>query len=152
MFINNINKKYNLFCYYMQVIIIYRHNIQDDIFWPSSDWPTPWPETTSYKKLIQFLEAGLKQRKPNTGYVTQCLFTPNLKYILRYFYLNLQKCCYPLNIVLPKWINNQVAGNEHGVNVIIADFINMKEFNFCDNVIRLNYKYLDKNTHDFIRE
>jgi len=100
------------------------------------------------------LECGLKQRKPNTGYVTQCLFTPDVKYILRYFYLNLQKCCCPLNIVLPKWINNQRAGYEHGVNVIIADFIDMKKFNFCEIVIQLNYKYLNiiKNAHDFVSE
>lgn len=124
------------------MIIIYRHNIEDKIFWSSSHWPTPWPQTTSYKKLIKFLECGLKQRKQNAGYVTQCLFTPDVKYILRYFYLNLQKCCCPLNIVLPKWINNQKTGHKHGVNVIIADFINMKEFNFCDIVIKLNYKYL----------
>jgi len=98
------------------------------------------------------LEYGLKQRKPNIGYVTQCLFTPDVKYILRYFYLNLQKCCCPLNIVLPKWINNQRAGYDHGVNVIIADFIDMKGFNFSEIVIQLNYKYLNiiKNPHDFV--
>ncbi|VVC40810.1 Phosphatidylinositol-specific phospholipase C, X domain,PLC-like phosphodiesterase, TIM beta/alpha-barrel [Cinara cedri] len=127
-----------------QVIIIYRHNnIKDDIFWPSSHWPTPWPQTTSYKKLIHFLECGLKQRKQNAGYVTQCLFTPDIKFILRYFYLNLQTCCYPLNIKLPTWIINQKAGSDHGVNVIIADFINTYGFNFCDIVIQLNYKYLN---------
>lgn len=129
--------------YYLQVIIIYRHNnVQDDIFWKSSHWPTPWPQTTSYKKLIQFLERGLKQRKQNAGYVTQCLFTPGVKFILRYFYLNLQTCCYPLNNKLPTWITNQKAGYNHGVNVIIADFINTRGFNFCDTVIQLNYKYL----------
>lgn len=125
------------------MIIIYRHNIKDEIFWPSSYWPTPWPQTTSYIKLISFLESGLQQRKQNAGYVTQCLFTPNVKYILRYFYLNLQQCCCPLNIILPKWINNQRAGYKHGVNVLIADFINMTEFNFCNIVIQLNYKYLN---------
>lgn len=125
------------------MIIIYRHNIQERIFWPASHWPTPWPETTSYSKLITFLECGLKQRKPNAGYVTQCLFTPDVKYILRYFYLNLQKCCFPLNNLLPKWISNQKAGCKQGVNVVIADFIHTKGFSFCDTVIKLNYKYLE---------
>lgn len=125
------------------MIIIYRHNIQDEIFWPASRWPTPWPQTTSYKKLITFLECGLKQRKQNKGYVTQCLFTPDVKYILRHINLNLRTCCHPLNILLPKWINNQKAGYKHGVNVIIADFINMDGFNFCNIVIKLNYKYLN---------
>lgn len=105
-------------------------------------WPTPWPQTTSYKRLIEFLECGLKQRKKDAGYVTQCLFTPDIKYILRYFNSNLLICCHPLNIILPKWINNQKAGCKHGVNVIIADFINMNGFNFCDIVIQLNYEYL----------
>lgn len=130
------------FFYYFQVIIIYRYNIQDNKFWPSSSWPTPWPQTTSYKKLIKFLKCGLQNRKHNAGYVTQCLFTPDVKYILRYFNLNLQTCCHPLNIMLPKWINKQKSGCEHGVNVIIADFINMEGFYFCDIVICLNYKYL----------
>lgn len=124
------------------MIIIYRHNIQDDRFWPSSYWPTPWPQTTSYKYLIQFLESGLKQRKQNAGYVTQCLFTPDVKFIMRYFYLNLQTCCLPLNNFLPNWITNQKSGHKHGVNVIIADFISMNGFNFCNIVIQLNYKHL----------
>jgi len=133
------------------VIIIYRHS-QDDIFWPSSYWPTPWPQTTSYKKLIEFLECGLKKRKQNAGYVTQCLFTPDVKFIMRNFYLNLQSCCRPLNIEIPKWINNQKSGYEHGVNVIIADFINSNGFNFCDIVVHLNYKCLktSKYTHGFV--
>lgn len=137
------------------MIIVYRYTIQDDnIFWPSSYWPTPWPQTTSYKSLIQILERGLKNRKPNTGYVTQCLFTPNVKYILRHFYSNLQKCCLPLNDVLPQWINNQKSGKKHGVNVIIADFINTNGFNFSDIVIGLNYKYLNtvKYTRDIVFE
>lgn len=124
------------------MIIVYRHDVQDEIFWPSSCWPTPWPQTTSYKKLIHILECDLKQRKQNAGYVTQCLFTPDVMYILKYFYSNLQQCCLPLNIMLPEWINNQKAGHKHGVNVIIADFINTNGFDFCDIVIRLNYKYL----------
>lgn len=124
------------------MIIIYRHSIQDNIFWPSLRWPTPWPQTTSYKKLITFLECGLKHRKQSTGYVTQCLFTPDVKYILRHINSNLQCCCHPLSILLPKWINNQKTGYKYGVNVIIADFINMNGFNFCNIVIKLNYKYL----------
>lgn len=88
------------------------------------------------------MECGLKQRKNDAGYVTQCLITPDIKYILRHFYSNLQSCCHSLNIILPKWIHNQKAGCKHGVNVIIADFINMNGLNFCDIVIQLNYKYL----------
>lgn len=134
------------------MIIVYRHTIQDDIFWPSSRWPTPWPQTTSLKKLICTLEYGLKHRTQNAGYVTQCLFTPDVKYILRHFFSNLQKCCRPLNIAIPTWINKQKAANRHGVNVIIADFINLNGFDFCDIVIRLNYKYLNviKYTHSVV--
>lgn len=128
--------------YFFQVIIIYRHNTSSDLFWPSSHWPTPWPQTTSFKILTEFLEHGLILRKPNSGYVTQCLFTPDVKYILRHFYSNLRSCSHSLNVLLPKWIDNQYAGSEHGVNVIIADFINSNGFNFCDIVIKLNYKYL----------
>lgn len=124
------------------MIIIYRHATQDNLFWPSSYWPTPWPETTSFKKLIQFLENGLKERKQNAGYVTQCLFTPDDKYVFRHFYSNLKNCCKSLNILLPKWINDQKSGCNHGVNIIIADFIRMDGFNFCDIVIKLNYKKL----------
>lgn len=71
---------------------------------------------------------------------------------MRYFYSNLQNCCRSLNIAIPKWISKQKIGNEHGVNVIIADFINNNGFNFCDIVVHLNYKCLKtlNNIHGFV--
>ncbi|XP_050523988.1 PI-PLC X domain-containing protein 2 isoform X2 [Daktulosphaira vitifoliae] len=101
-----------------QVIIIYRHEVYDNQLWPSSFWPTPWPQTTSFKKLIKFLDYGLKTRKSNTGYVTQCLFTPDKKFILQHFNLSLQNsCAKPLNAFISSWIELQKVGCRDGVNI-----------------------------------
>lgn len=62
-------------------------------------------------------------------------------FVIRHFFGNLKKsCAVPcLNTVLP-WINDQHPGRYHGVNVIIADFVELNNAVFSKTIIDLNYK------------
>lgn len=131
-----------------QVIVIYRNDIifhvdKDKQLWSGSLWPTFWPDTTSASKLIEYCNRVLSQRGQYFGFVTQCLFTPDTKYVTRHLFSNLYStCARPCNVVMKEWIAAQQPG-EKGVNVIIADFISMDGFDFCSTVIALNNKLLE---------
>lgn len=65
-----------------QLLIVYRYSQVPKEFWPGSCWPTPWPNQIKVKKLEAYLEANIKHRSPNTGYVSQCVLTPPVKFIV----------------------------------------------------------------------
>lgn len=65
-----------------QLLVVYRYAHVSKEFWPSDCWPTPWPNQINVKKLEASLDANLKYRSPNTGYVSQCVLTPPVKYIV----------------------------------------------------------------------
>lgn len=64
-----------------RVIAIYRNDIasEDSKFWPGMRWQTPWPQTTSEKEMIHFLDATLAHRPKHAGFVSQCVLTPDIK-------------------------------------------------------------------------
>lgn len=131
----------------MQVIIIYRcDEIPTNVsgFWPSSKWITLWPNTTDLKFLCSYLTNTLKTRPENTGFVSQCLFTPSTKFITLHILSTLkEKCCIECDLnIKPLWIKNQKCLRPNGVNVVIADFVNLPNFDFCSTVINLNYSSL----------
>lgn len=65
-----------------QLLIIYRKSYVPREFWPSDSWPTPWPNQIDVDKLETYLNEIIKHRSPNTGYVTQCVLTPPVKFIV----------------------------------------------------------------------
>lgn len=66
-----------------QAILIYRnYSDEEEIFWRGSDFRTPWPNTTKIKELMQKLDKGIATRSLNAGYVTQCVLTPDGKFIM----------------------------------------------------------------------
>lgn len=65
-----------------QLLVIYRNSIVPAQFWASDLWPTPWPNQFKIKKLKNYLESSLNYRSPTTGYVTQCVLTPPVKFIV----------------------------------------------------------------------
>lgn len=65
-----------------QLLIIYRYSQVPREFWPSDSWPTPWPNQIEVGKLEAYLNEIIKHRSPNTGYVTQCVLTPPVKFIV----------------------------------------------------------------------
>lgn len=65
-----------------QLLVVYRYAHVPVEFWQGDCWPTPWPNQIDVKKLQVSLEANIKCRSSNTGYVTQCVLTPPIKYIV----------------------------------------------------------------------
>ncbi|XP_017095666.2 PI-PLC X domain-containing protein 2 isoform X1 [Drosophila bipectinata] len=130
-----------------QVVIIYRRcPIPLPLrFWPSFAWPTPWPNKASVKKLQSFLEDSLLSRQPHQGYVSQCLITPTGRYIAFRFFLTLKSTAKKVDKKLEPWIVEQVPGpfevkETPRVNVFLADFVNLKDGQFCNLVLELNSK------------
>lgn len=66
----------------VQLLVIYRYSRVPYEFWNSDCWPTPWPNQISVKKLKAYLDVHIKYRSPNAGFVTQCVLTPPVKFIV----------------------------------------------------------------------
>ncbi|XP_053694842.1 PI-PLC X domain-containing protein 2 [Sabethes cyaneus] len=134
-----------------QVLIVYRSDAcVNDRFWLSQDWPTPWPNEIKVKKLRQYLDESLAQRNPDTGYVSQCVLTPTVRYIVPRFISSLRTtCAKEVDKKLTDWIKMQTPGlfgpdEKPKSNVFLADFIDIKDSNFSKIVIALNKKILDQ--------
>lgn len=66
-----------------QLLVIFRVDARVPLqFWPSDWWPTPWPNQIRVPKLQAFLDESLQQRDAVIGYVTQCVLTPEVNYIV----------------------------------------------------------------------
>lgn len=127
-----------------QVIVIYRNNAArgQPKFWPTEYFPTPWPNTTSVDSMIQFVESGMSSRPKTTGFVSQCILTPDNALVIRHPCGNLEsKCGIPCNRAIIPWLEKQSPG-EKGINIVIADFINMYNFPYSKTIIQLNAKLL----------
>ncbi|XP_030375196.1 PI-PLC X domain-containing protein 2 [Scaptodrosophila lebanonensis] len=130
-----------------QLVLIYRRcpislPVQ---FWPSSSWPTPWPNKASVKKLKEFLENSLLSRQPSQGYVSQCLLTPTGRYIAFRVFSNLKRTAKRVDKELHSWISEQVPGpfdekQPPRANVFLADFVGLKDGQFCNWIVALNNK------------
>lgn len=139
-----------------QVLVIYRYggNVCNQ-FWPSWQWPTPWPDEINTTKLQSFLDDALTKRPPDVGYVSQCVLTPTTSYIVPRFLSSLRRtCAKSVNKNLSKWIAQQnpgpySTGDQPRCNVFLADFIDIESSNFCKLVVDLNSKIIcDTNNTD----
>ncbi|KAJ8924548.1 hypothetical protein NQ315_000696 [Exocentrus adspersus] len=124
-----------------QVITIYRSDAArfgQPLLWPSSTFPTPWPDTVSTDDLFAALDEGIKTRSSAVGFVSQCVLTPSLAFILKNPFSTLKKtCAEDLEAQRLEWINNQSAG-KGGMNIVIADYVNLSNCDFIKAVINLN--------------
>ncbi|XP_055641379.1 PI-PLC X domain-containing protein 3 [Toxorhynchites rutilus septentrionalis] len=136
-----------------QILIVYRSDAcVNDRFWLNQDWPTPWPNEINVKKLRQYLDESLVHRSPDTGYVSQCVLTPDIQYIVPRFMSSLRTTC--AKVVEKKmidWIKLQTPGpftvdEKPRSNVFLADFIDIENSNFCKVVVGLNKKILEQNS------
>lgn len=144
-----------------RVILIYRdYRDADGLFWTANDFRTPWPNTISIAGLEKFLEANVKQRSKSTGHVTQCVLTPDGKFILEKwvneedegeshnYILSLSSlihnlksaCAMPVLQSMTQWIRTRKSGPEEwpGHNIFIADFVDLNEYQFVRAVLSLN--------------
>lgn len=72
-----------------QVICIYRSDAArfgQPLLWPSKSWPTPWPNTDSIPKLLHKLDNDLKFKREYTGYVSQCVLTPQKTFVIKHMF------------------------------------------------------------------
>uniref|UniRef100_A0A182IYF0 Phosphatidylinositol-specific phospholipase C X domain-containing protein n=1 Tax=Anopheles atroparvus TaxID=41427 RepID=A0A182IYF0_ANOAO len=137
-----------------QVLIVYRSDAcVNERFWLSQDWPTPWPNEINVKKLRQYLDESLAQRRPDTGYVSQCVLTPSVRYIVPRFMSSLRAtCAKTVDRQLLEWVKGQVPGTFAGdekprPNVFLADFVDIADNQFCKVVIGLNKKLLEQDSN-----
>lgn len=118
-------------------------------YWPGSVWPTPWPDKIRVKDLERYLNSALQTRPANGGYVSQCVLTPPATFILTRFYSSLRgACAETVRRNLFDWLRAQQPGpytpgsDAATVNVLIADFVELNDGEFCKSVVALNRKLL----------
>ncbi|XP_014215853.1 PI-PLC X domain-containing protein 3 [Copidosoma floridanum] len=127
-----------------QALIVYRNPIAREYrdLWPSGLWPTPWPNTVSTSKLVDFLDAGLRERSRDTGFVSQCLLTPSTAYVARHIcgslHRDLSAQC--RRAILP-WLERCSPGSG-GLNIVITDFVSFDQFSFSKLVVQRNASLL----------
>lgn len=131
-----------------QMVIIYRNNASSSNgFFHSYDFPTPWPNATKIVNLKEFLDKRLEHRSPYQGFVTQCILTPDARFIVPRFYSSLRKkCAKKVDSEMTDWIKEQIPGtwddDQPRPNVFLADFVDIRNNNFTRTVIDLNMKIL----------
>lgn len=130
-----------------QLLIIYRNSaFSPESFVPSYDFPTPWPQATKISDLKKFLDKRLSVRMSHQGFVTQCILTPDARFILSRFYSTLRsKCAQKVDSEMTAWIEEQSPGEFHEgekpkSNVFLADFVDIRNDHFCKMVVDLNMK------------
>ncbi|KOC59583.1 PI-PLC X domain-containing protein 3 [Habropoda laboriosa] len=128
-----------------QVILIYRNAYAQNYsnLWPSDLWRTTWPNTVRVNELLDFLDVELKMRPLDIGFVSQCLLTPDIPYVLKHLCGTLQGHLVPqCQKAILSWINKKRPGRG-GLNIVIADFISDDNFMFCKTVIESNKKFFN---------
>jgi hypothetical protein len=127
-----------------QIFIIYRNIVARNYndLWPSSLWPTPWPNTVDTIKLIHILNNGLKHRMHDIGFISQCLLTPDSSYIIQHICGNLKEDLFlKCQLVTLPWIKENSPGTG-AMNIVIADFVSFDNFLFSRTVIQRNLTLL----------
>jgi hypothetical protein len=133
-----------------QLIVIYRNDrfVTRDFF-RSRDFPTPWPNATDITSLKAFLDEKLEFRQSNQGFVSQCVITPDTRFILLRFYSSIRKACAKkVDVKMADWIKTQTPGRfmngeKPTSNVFLADFVDIRDNNFSRIVIDLNMKIVN---------
>ncbi|CAH1984240.1 unnamed protein product [Acanthoscelides obtectus] len=136
-----------------EVIAVYRSDAArfgQPMFWPSCSFPNPWPNTVSTTKLFAVLDYGLKNRKPNNSYISQCILTPSYGFIITHLFSTLkQKCATDFEKQKLDWIDHQKPG-ETGMNVVITDFVELSDCKYVKDVINLNELLLNMKSSDTV--
>lgn len=133
-----------------QVIIIYRsRQINRHDFWPGKFWLNPLVRSTTISDLKKELSFLLQQRGLKEGFVTKCILNPEGYYVSSRFGSTMMKPARKILRNLKTWIESQKVGEfngetQHSVNVIIADFVDLRNGAFSRWVVDLNSKLKDR--------
>ena len=126
----------------MQVIIFYHdddkiHNLPH--FWPGSSIPSSWEHSSNTYRIINFLNKNLKAGRPSNGFhVSECVCKPNTSFVEHRIESSLKEAvAKPSAFPFISWIKRQHTGDANGVNIVIMDFVEQRDF--ITDVIQLNY-------------
>lgn len=110
----------------------------DPQFLSGSSIISPWADTEDFRELLPYLEIMLEDAgRKDRIHVCQTVLTPKTDTVIKGFFSNLKdKMCLPYFQRINDWICEQYTGYEHGINVVIRDFI---DENFINFIIKLNY-------------
>jgi len=126
-----------------QVIIFFPvelKSFKSPYIWPPELLPNPWADTTSVPLLETFLDCEQSERLTDRFFVSQCVLTPNNKYIRQHFYGSLKSTlAYRCNQFLLKWLDTRSPGVT-GPNIVMCDFIDWQRYSIPRKVVRLNYE------------
>lgn len=141
---NNISLK-RLWKSHLQVFVFYHDEAiaYPEVFWPAMYIPSPWANTYSTKKLLEFLEKSYIVGRPkDTFYVTQGVLTPDGHYVFKHLFSSLRKTlCGKAVAAFVQWLETKRAGPQ-GVNICILDYVELDSY--IPSVIELNLKLLGK--------
>jgi hypothetical protein len=123
-----------------QVVVFYHHDAVTSfpLLWPGHMIPSPWPNVTSSRELIQKLDDNYGKGKPRDMFhVTQGILTPSTGHVVAHSARSLKTTlCSRAASAFVDWLRTKSPGDATGVNVCLMDFVEMSDF--IPTVINLN--------------
>lgn len=131
-----------------QVICFYNYDRlakYHPFLWPASYIPNPWPDSDNVSNLVAFWDNLVsKGRDTSKFFVLQGIGTPQQVTVMSHFCSSLRTLIAPkVNAALDSWVVGKSPGGEHGVNVVMCDFIDMNDYRLPKLVVDLNAKLLE---------
>ncbi|CAH8847826.1 unnamed protein product [Trichobilharzia szidati] len=113
-------------------------------FWSIDKMKSFWAETSNPKILISFLNNHLGpsyHKDPLKFHVYQSVLTANSFFILLHPFGSVRKTAKCVTPYAKRWINSpDHQANINGVNIVIIDFCSVFYPEYCEDIIKLNYK------------
>ncbi|XP_018009124.1 uncharacterized protein LOC108666719 [Hyalella azteca] len=128
-----------------QALVFYRSDdvseFPENFLWTKDMMPNPWPHTSDAKEMIEFLARALDARNLGLFHVTQCVLTPSMSsFMLRHLCSTLEaKMAIPANTAVLKNLP-LLADREGGCNILMADFVDFKDYALPKAIIRRNFE------------
>ncbi|XP_069141093.1 PI-PLC X domain-containing protein 2-like [Argopecten irradians] len=132
----------------MRVMIFYSDDTSANMkeFWPGFAIPSPWPNTSDPRVLIDFLENNYNAKHRNNNgnfYVWQGVLTPGAGTIMSHLCGSLKESVVPrASLAFLEWVGSKEPGPQ-GINICLGDHVHLHDF--IPSVIRLNDKIQRRN-------
>ncbi|XP_076341526.1 PI-PLC X domain-containing protein 3-like [Tachypleus tridentatus] len=120
-----------------QVLVFYANDIASyhPFLWTKEFIINPWPKVIKGDELIQFLTEQHKHEKPFRKFVvSQGVLTASGTFILRHPLSKFRDLAERAHVALQEWLKEK-----QGLNIVISDFVDLKDCWFPHMVVGLNY-------------